>query len=440
MPERRDTLGALTSLRFFAALLVFTWHCVPVRQFSGTFSLGYIGVGFFFLLSGFILTYSYRAAFADGLRWEAARAFYVARVARVVPLHLVTIPPMVFALQYYGSPFWTGVDARTRVTEVVAQVLLVHSWFSDRAVHFGANGPSWSISVEAFFYALFPLLAFALLRAFRAAPARAVLAAAFGVWPLQVAVLARQHAAVNEFWFYVFPPARLADFAVGMLLGIAVLRGDPAARPRLRATSMEMLALAAIGLSIFISPLLPLALRFSAALMPAWAFAIYVFASRRGALTRLLEHPVLVRLGEVSFAFYLIHLTVIVYVTHLIGTDSPWFMTLSFGTALALSFALFHGVEQPLRIRIRRALGSGAERSAPVDGDRRRAPGSPWRAASRAGFTYRRVRRSDAMRRHVPGRSASRLSSAPSRCTRTASTRSRSRMTAHRGPPPNSSR
>ena len=47
--NRRDTLDALTSLRFFAALLVFTWHCVPVRQFSGTFSLGYIGVGFFFI-------------------------------------------------------------------------------------------------------------------------------------------------------------------------------------------------------------------------------------------------------------------------------------------------------------------------------------------------------------------------------------------------------
>lgn len=354
---------------------MFTWHCVPTRQFSGVFSLGYIGVGFFFLLSGFILTYSYRAAFADGLRWGSVRAFYVARMARVVPLHLVTIPPMAFAMQFYGSPFWTGADARMRMTEVVAQVLLVHSWFADRAVHFGLNGPSWSISVEAFFYALFPLLAYALLRAFRDVPARAALIGAFGVWLLQVAVLAPQHAAVNEFWFYVFPPARLADFVVGMLLGIAVLRGDPAARPRLRATSMEMLALAAIGLSIFISPLLPLALRFSAALMPAWAFAIYVFASRRGALARLLEHPVLVRLGEVSFAFYLIHLTVIVFVTHLIGADSPWFMALSFGTALALSFALFHGVEQPLRDRIRRAFGRGAQRSAHAYGDRRRATG-----------------------------------------------------------------
>lgn len=380
VPQRRDTLDALTSLRFFAALLVFTWHCVPVRQFSGTFSLGYIGVGFFFILSGFILTYSYHAAFAGGLSVAAVRSFYAARIARVVPLHLVAMPPMLVLLQVFGNPWWTGVVLRTRVTEVVAQAFLVQSWFSDRAIHFGANGPDWSISVEAFFYALFPLLAFGLLRSFRSAPPRAALATAFGLWVLEVCVLLPQHVHVNEWRLYVFPPTRLADFVVGMLLGIAVLRADPTARWRLRGTSVEMLALAAIGLSIFVSPLLPLALRFSAALMPAWAFAIYAFASRRGAISRLLAHPVLVRLGEVSFAFYLVHLSVIVLMTNVLGTDHPLFAAASFGTALALSFALFHGVEQPLRERIRRALDGGARsRSARGDGSRRAAPAGEQR-------------------------------------------------------------
>ena len=385
-PQRRDTLDALTSLRFFAALLVFSWHCVPTHQFSATFSLGYIGVGFFFLLSGFILTYSYRAAFANGLRWDSVRAFYVARVARIVPLHLVTMPPMILTMVYFGNPLWSDVGARARVTEVAAQAVLLQSWFPQRAVHFGGNGPSWSISVEAFFYALFPLLAYVLLRAFRAAPPRAVLATAFAVWLLEAAVLTPQHAVVDDWRFYVFPPARLADFVVGMLLGIAVLRGDPAARPRLRGTSMEMLALAAIGLSVFVSPLLPLALRFSAALMPAWAFAIYVFAARRGAISRLLEHPVLVRLGEVSFAFYLIHLAVIALVTWVIGPRHPLFVVLAFGMSLALSFALFHGVEQPLRDRIRRALGGSERASAHAGAGEGRRAGAVVPAVEQRGF------------------------------------------------------
>ena len=381
----RTTLDALTSLRFFAALLVFSWHCVPTHQFSATFSLGYIGVGFFFLLSGFILTYSYRAAFANGLRADAVRAFYAARVARIVPLHLVTMPPMILTMVYFGNPVWTGAGVPARVTQVAAQAVLLQSWFADRVVHFGGNGPSWSISVEAFFYALFPLLAVLLLRAFRAARPRTVLAAAFAVWALQAAVLAPQHAAVDDWRFYVFPPARLADFVVGMLLGIAYLRRDVAARPRLRGTSLELLALAAVGLSVFVSPLLPLALRFSAALMPAWAFAITVFAARRGAFSRALEHPVLVRLGEVSFAFYLIHLAVIATVTYWIGPLHPLFVPIAFGVSLALSFALFHGVEQPMRVRIRRAFERGAARSARDRGGER-APAGVAPAVEQRGF------------------------------------------------------
>jgi peptidoglycan/LPS O-acetylase OafA/YrhL len=230
------------------------------------------------------------------------------------------------------------------------------------------------------------VLAFVLLRAFRTARPRAVLACACGVWLLQALSLAPQHAAVDDWRFYVFPPGRLADFVVGMLLGIAVLRGDPSARWRLRGTSMEMLALAAIGLSVFVSPLLPLALRFSAALMPAWAFAIYVFAARRGAISRLLEHPALVRLGEVSFAFYLIHLAVIALVTWWIGPSHPLFMVFAFGMSLALSFALFHGVEQPLRGRIRRALGAAASESAAHSPRGQRAPGAVASAVEQRGF------------------------------------------------------
>ncbi len=364
--------------------MVFSWHCVPTHDLSTAFSLGYFGVGFFFLLSGFILTYSYRASFADGLRGGAVRAFYVARIARIVPLHLTTMLPIILTMVFFGNPVWTNVDVRTRVAEVVAQATLVQSWSPDRNVHFGGNGPSWSISVEMFFYALFPLLAFVLLRMFRTARAGTALAVAFAVWLLQAAILGPQHAVADDWRFYVFPPARLADFVVGMLLGIAVLRGGTPALRGLRGTGVELLAITAVALSIYVSPALPLALRFSAVLMPAWGFAIYVFASRRGAISRLLEHPVLVRLGEVSFAFYLIHLAVIATVTYWIGPSHPLFMPFAFGIALGLSFALFHIIEQPMRTAIRRAFGDGA-RSARVRGGER-AAGTVVPAVDQRGF------------------------------------------------------
>jgi peptidoglycan/LPS O-acetylase OafA/YrhL len=365
-PARRELLP-LTSLRFVAALLVFSWHCVPTRRVSATFSFGYIGVAFFFLLSGFILTYTYHDAFRDRLRPEAIRSFYAARIARVYPLHLATMPLMIACLALLGpNPLWSGVDVQTRVHAVAAQALLVQSWIPARAISFGANGPAWSISVEAFFYALFPFAAWALLRVFRSAPARVVLLGAGAIWFAQTALLWPKRAGVDDWRWYVFPPVRLADFVVGMLLGIAYLRSAdgvpvrtpwlPGVRLRLRPTSVEMLAVAAVALAVFVSPIVPLSVRFSAWVMPAWAFLILALAHQRGAISRVLAHPVLVRLGEVSFAFYLCHLAVITALKHVVSEQLPLFAPIALAGTLLVSFALFHAVEQPLRVRVRSML------------------------------------------------------------------------------------
>jgi peptidoglycan/LPS O-acetylase OafA/YrhL len=353
----RGTLLPLTSLRFVAALLVFSWHCVPTRRLSATFSFGYIGVAFFFLLSGFILTYTYHETFRERLRLDAIRAFYAARFARVYPLHLATMPLVIAVLVYLGTDaLWSGVDPQTRLRAVAAQTLLVQSWVADVPITFGVNGPAWSISVEAFFYALFPFVAFGLLRTFRASPPHVVLLSACALWLVQALLLWPVHAVVDDWRWYVFPPSRLLDFVVGMLLGIAFLRSDGRARWPLQATSIEMLAVAGVCVAVYVSPFVPLSMRFSTWLMPAWCAVIFVFAGRRGAISRLLSNPALVRLGEISFAFYLCHLMVVKLVDARVGWQHPLSMAIAFGGTLALSFVLYHGVEQPLRTRVRALL------------------------------------------------------------------------------------
>jgi peptidoglycan/LPS O-acetylase OafA/YrhL len=346
----------LTSLRFAAALLVFAWHCVPTRRIAVTFSFGYLGVAFFFLLSGFILTYTYHRSFRDGLAAPALRAFYAARLARIYPLHLATMPVAIASLVAFGtSPLWNRADAPTRWHAVVAQAALVQSWIPSGPIYFGANGPAWSISVEAFFYAAFPLLAFGLLRVFRSSPPHRVLLGAAAVWLVELALLWPQQAGVDDWRWYVFPPSRLGDFVIGMMLGIAFVRGENRAPWPLRATSLEILALAALFLLVWISPFVPLSVRFAAWVMPAWAAIVYVFAHGRGALSRILAHPAAVRLGEVSFAFYLCHLAVVMAAEHA-GWDRPFMLPLAFCATLALSFALYHGVEVPMRRLLRDVL------------------------------------------------------------------------------------
>jgi peptidoglycan/LPS O-acetylase OafA/YrhL len=94
---RSNDLPALTSLRFFAALWVVFFHLST--RVAGTLPAaartvigrGWMGVPFFFILSGFILAHVYgRKLSAPATRAERGR-FWWARVARVYPLYLLAL-------------------------------------------------------------------------------------------------------------------------------------------------------------------------------------------------------------------------------------------------------------------------------------------------------------------------------------------------------------
>lgn len=352
LSARRNALRPLTSLRFFAALLVFVTHSEVTRRYAVVFGFGYAGVGFFFLLSGFILTYTYWHAFDKRLTGDAVRAFYRARIARVYPVYLVTMTMMLIFLSLCGGDFWTGLPAGARLRAVVAELLVVQSWLPAAVNPAAVNPPAWSIAVEALFYALFPVLLWGLLRVLRQAWYGAILAAAAAVWTGLAVWERTQHVALDQWPLYTFPPARLPEFLIGMLLGVAFLR-RPAGTTMRSATRAELLALCCALAGIVWSPGFPGALRFGGLLIPAFALIIWVFAQQRGALSRALGGAVFVRLGEISFSLYLVHLFA-VYAVQRTGAGGFLALLGSFALTLALSFALYHLVEEPLRALIRR--------------------------------------------------------------------------------------
>lgn len=87
----------LTSLRFLFALMVFTSHLDFVKGAPSWYNWlsrniffeGYLGVSFFFILSGFVLSYSYKEKII--YHSISLKDFYIARFARVYPLHLLTL-------------------------------------------------------------------------------------------------------------------------------------------------------------------------------------------------------------------------------------------------------------------------------------------------------------------------------------------------------------
>lgn len=99
-------LKAPTSLRFVAALMVFFCHFPPTRAFAVMYYFGESGVGFFFLLSGFILTFTYYREFAGTFSTTVARRFHLARIARVYPVHIVTMAICLAWFISFGAPQW----------------------------------------------------------------------------------------------------------------------------------------------------------------------------------------------------------------------------------------------------------------------------------------------------------------------------------------------
>ncbi len=168
-------LRALTTLRFLAAawVVLFTaWPHLDVSFIPTAVTRGYLGVEVFFVLSGFILSHVYLEA--AGEKRFSYGGFLWARIARVYPLHLLTLAGMA-ALGIAATVVGLSVDASlTDWRSLPAHLTMTHAWGLASSAAF--NHPSWSISAEWFAYLTFPAFAFVAWR-LRERPGTAVLLA-----------------------------------------------------------------------------------------------------------------------------------------------------------------------------------------------------------------------------------------------------------------------
>jgi len=344
-------LPSLTGLRWWSAMLVFGLHAhnfgyiftaggsILSRVLNTAVAGGSCGVGVFFVLSGFVLTWAYRPSDrAGGLWWR--------RLARIYPLHLVTA---LIAAALAGT-FVATLDARDGVANL-ANLLLVSAW--NRDWWQVLDPASWSLVCEAFFYALFPLLIRvlsrrtgpALHRIMGIAAAATALLALVGIFPsFPVDV-------------YSFPLARLPEFVVGMSIALLVRRGAWRGPGLAGALSLWVAAYAA---SCFLTHgLLPSALT----LMPtALVIAAFANADRQGRPSPL-RGPLVTRLGEISYAFYLTQLLVI-HALYGFTPHNPALLLIVFGVTLGLAWALNVLVERPARTWLLRLATPRARRPA----------------------------------------------------------------------------
>ena len=269
-PPAGARLHLLTMLRFLAASWVLVFHLqsrapLPLGPWlTPLFANGALAMTLFFLLSGAVLTLGYR-----NLRLDAPdlSAFYRSRVARIMPAFLTI---QVLCLFWFppgtvgGWPKWIYVNAFSFAG--------LQAWFLEM-MPYGANAGTWSISVELFFYAVFPAALLVIQHARRHLGTTRV----FVYLTLGCGLLGLiDYVVGGNFFYYIAPYCRLPEFLFGIVVGLVL--ADPP-----RAGSRTALALAGAVLLATLAALNPayrygLWIRANFFVVPAFAGLIFALA------------------------------------------------------------------------------------------------------------------------------------------------------------------
>lgn len=303
---RRPDLPALTGLRFLAAAYVVVFHFAPpawsaspvLGKFIGN---GRLSVEFFFILSGFILTYVHDKPLTSRL---AQRAFWFSRFARIYPVYFLAL---MLCVPFWWQEMiaWHGAGPMTTLYAGFTAILsaaLVQSWVPRFARDWNPAG--WSLSAEAFFYACFPFL----LPRVRRLGRRQLLWVACAAWmgiviPRVIYFSLPLHLQMRDSIVRIpeyQPLLRVAEFIGGMAVArLLTAYGQMSGR---LADKLALVMAAAILLSTACLNNLPLAIVF----FPEVALLFFFMAQADGAFSRLMGGSLMRLLGEASYSVYIL--------------------------------------------------------------------------------------------------------------------------------------
>jgi peptidoglycan/LPS O-acetylase OafA/YrhL len=357
--EEKRALLPLTSLRFVAAAMIVVHHGITVNQLTPSPLALDQGVSFFFVLSGFILTYSYPRLES----WAEVRRFWIFRIARVWPAHAVTAVAVIII-------FSLPIDFK-----IIANLTMIQAWVPSSPWYFSYNPVSWSISTEFFFYLLFPLLIMGpALNIFWKLPLCAGLLAAMIVLgrKLDLPDLTTADTPSLHGLLYISPLARLLEFTAGMTACV-VFKWT---RPKFDDAPWWVFSFLEVGVLLFYGWALANHVFYGALSRPlpsgseeylihadAWpavVLVIFVFAFQKGAISRALSFKSIVLLGEASYSLYLVHSSALSVVHQFLGIVGYKGFVLGCATSLVFAFALWSLVEKPGRKVIRKLASLGA--------------------------------------------------------------------------------
>jgi len=285
-----------------AALAVAVHHSIPDwHQYKIVARIGidgYLGVPFFFLLSGFVMMWTWH---------HGGKSHFLAkRAARIYPVVVFGLGVSLLAYACFGN---AGAGHAGPKISVLYNLLLVQAWFSnDPLIRQSWDGVAWTLSCEAFFYVIGPVI----LRALSAPRVRTcaitIVAMVATDFALQAILLPRSGSLVEDFFLYS-PVANLPIFLAGALMCRVVMSGG---FPSFNLSIVTLLGVI-LPFALYFE-FIPLVQRYNSLaefwMAPGFLVLIGSAASRdlrsqEG--RRLMTSRPLVWGGEISYSFYMTH-------------------------------------------------------------------------------------------------------------------------------------
>ena len=347
----------IQGLRAVAVLLVVAFHAgLPI---SG----GFIGVDVFFVISGFVITAMLMREWARHGRIRFGH-FYFRRFLRLTPALALLVAVVALASIVLENPF--GAQQTTARTGMGAMLLSANYVIAHASGDYfaadAANNPllhTWSLSVEEQFYLVFPaLLALGWVlvrRGRRRAGYGIVLLIAAGSFVLSLAwsygstggsALTDLFGGPESFAFYS-SFTRAWEFAVGALLALGLARLphlSPAVASAVGWVGAGALTIAALVITET-QPFPGIA-----ALLPVSATALLIWAGsgQTVGVSRVLSTRPMVRVGDLSYSWYLWHWPIIVF-TALVLPNRPLALVAAAVASFLPALLSYTWLEQPLR-------------------------------------------------------------------------------------------
>jgi peptidoglycan/LPS O-acetylase OafA/YrhL len=319
---RAPEIRALSGIRVIPVLLIVLFHYHEWNGYPFEFwydaiaAKGYLWVEFFFALSGFILFYVYGSQGTELLRARPLTRFLLARLSRIYPLQLATLL-VILGMRVWdktaapGGPGASIFDVAGNSTMTVATFLsnlaLIQAWNIHNRLSW--NSPAWFVSVEAFLYLAFPALL--ALAGARFGGRTVVVGAASAALLVTLAVTSGMGIESHRNGV----PRGLADFGVGLFLGalfVEIRRRGARWKPLPSSVhTLVQVAVVAELVAGFYSSGAPRT-KWDLMIVVPMYLLIFLLAFDRGLIAEALHARWLRKLGEWSFAIYMVQFIVLI--------------------------------------------------------------------------------------------------------------------------------